>query len=380
MSSNLLFMRIAYILFLVSILIAIWSCSNTKNSVVEPPSPEPFSDGIHHWNLIHPERNYTRFKTNQYEQIAYNLLAYQNADGGWPKNIDWLAIVDADSVKNSMKERDISSTLDNNNTFSQIEYLARVYMLSPKKRFKTGIESGLHYLLKAQNPSGGWRGWDVDAITFNDQVMTGVMGLFLDITENKEQYKWIPKGLVDSINISLQKAIKVTLKCQIIVNGIKTGWCQQHDHKILKPVKARSFELPSITARESVDIVAFLMKIPNPSPEIIESIKAAVKWLELVKIYGIRLDRIPLEEDKIINKEYPYDLVVVDDNKSNPIWARFYDLDSIKPFMCRRDGRVVYKLSEVDPERRTGYAWYGYWPLQLISVEYPEWLKKNGLY
>ena len=71
----------------------------------EPPSLEGFMDGIHHWNLEHKERNYKRLEPTQYREIANNLLAYQNTDGGWPKNIDWLGILPADSVKQALKER-----------------------------------------------------------------------------------------------------------------------------------------------------------------------------------------------------------------------------------------------------------------------------------
>ena len=52
------------------------------------PSIDKLSDGIHHWNLGHPERTYARYTPEQYKEIADNFIAYQNKDGGWPKNID----------------------------------------------------------------------------------------------------------------------------------------------------------------------------------------------------------------------------------------------------------------------------------------------------
>ena len=238
----------------------------------------------------------------------------------------------------------------------------------------------LRYILHNQNKSGGWRGSDVDAITYNDQVMTGVMNLFLDILEQPDHFGWVHKELVDSIKISLNKAIDVTLNCQIVLNGKKTAWCQQHDNETLDPVKARSYELPSITGHESVDVVEFLMRIENPSEEIKQAIVSAVYWLKSVKIEGVRLERIPLKEDEIINQEYPYDNKLVKDSTAPPIWARYYDLEQSKPFLCRRDGRIVYSLDSISPERRTGYAWYGYWPEPLIDTLYPVWLAKNNLY
>ena len=57
-----------------------------------------FEDGIHHWNLYSRIRSGERFDTIDIVGIADNLLAYQNEDGGWPKNIDWLAKLDLDTV------------------------------------------------------------------------------------------------------------------------------------------------------------------------------------------------------------------------------------------------------------------------------------------
>jgi hypothetical protein len=34
------------------------------------------------------------------------------------------------------------------------------------------------------------------------------------------------------------------------------------------------------------------------------------------------------------------------------------------------------KLAEIDNERRTGYAWYGAWPKQLLEKDYPAWKTK----
>lgn len=365
--------------YLFIVLVAFVSiCCNSDNNY-SAIDLSKFDDGIHHWNLFHNQNLYKRYSENQITKIADNLVKYQNTDGGWPKNIDWLAIINIDSLRNTLSERDKQSTLDNNNTYPQIEYLSQVYKTTKIPQYKDCAEKGIIYLLNTQNKSGGWRGWDVDAITFNDQVMTGVMHLFLDITEQHEHYLWVKGFLLDSVQKALQKAIDLTLKCQIVVNGEKTAWCQQHDHITLQPVKARSYELPSITARESVDVIRFLMRIPDPRPEIIESIKSAIQWLEKSKIYGLRLEKIELESKDIINDEYPYDLIVINDSTAKPVWSRYYDMNTNEPFLCRRDGTIVYSLAEISPERRTGYAWYGYWPAELIHQEYPKWLSKQNL-
>jgi hypothetical protein len=39
---------------------------------------------------------------------------------------------------------------------------------------------------------------------------------------------------------------------------------------------------------------------------------------------------------------------------ASPLWARFYELDTTRPFMANRDGKKVYSLAEVERERRNG--------------------------
>ncbi|WP_366910225.1 pectate lyase [Hyphomonas sp.] len=41
--------------------------------------------------------------------------------------------------------------------------------------------------------------------------------------------------------------------------------------------------------------------------------------------------------------------------------------------MANRDGIRVERYDQVDPERRTGYSWYGTWPSSLVAKEYPHW-------
>lgn len=358
------------------LLFAVLGTLPLHSQINKAPSIDGFKDGIHHWNLEHKERNYQRYNpTNQYVEIAKNLLQYQNADGGWPKNVDWLAILPVDSVKNALKERYKQSTLDNRNTFPQVEYLADVYQLTRKEEYKQGVINGLNYLLKTQNKSGGWRGWDVDAITFNDEVTTGALELFLKIKSGDRSFSWLDDNIKQRIYNAYQRGLEAILKCQVVQDGVKTAWGQQHDHKTLLPVQARSYELPGIAARESCDVITFLMNIPHPTLEIVEAVKAAVAWLQKSEIKGIRIDRIPLVSDEIINHEYPYDNVVVEDATAKPIWARYYELTDNTPFMCTRAGQKVWSLSDVNAERRTGYEWYGYWPEQIYTL-YKEWLPR----
>src|SRR5690606_15588133 len=110
-----------------------------------------------------------------------------------------------------------TSTLDNHTTFTQVEYLAQAYGLSGDARFRDAAARGIQYILNAQNKSGGWRGSDVDAITFNDGVMVGVMKLLRRVSEETEAYNWVDDSVRASASTAFDRAIACTLHCQIVV-------------------------------------------------------------------------------------------------------------------------------------------------------------------
>ena len=86
------------------------------------------------------------------------------------------------------------------------------------------------------------------------------------------------------------------LRTQYVQNGVKTVWAQQYDHTTLRPVKARAYELPGLSAGESAQVVALLMSIENPSPEVIEAVRCAVAWFERTRIEGKRVETVSLPE------------------------------------------------------------------------------------
>ncbi len=336
---------------------------------------EKFEDALNHWYMDHRKASYERYGVEEYQAIADNIVAYQNEDGGWPKNLDWLAKLSPDSVKQALKPRHRLSTLDNRNIYTQIEYLSGVYTLTGEKRYRESASRGIDYLLTSQYPNGGWRGWDADAITYNDGCIAGVLFLWYDVLHNEPIYGWIKSATRRKIKDSMERGIELILKTQYLQNGVKTIWGQQHDHATLLPCKARAYEHPSLAASESSELLMLLMQLEEPTPEIIEAVKAGCAWLEANKIEGKRVETIEMPEGNPEDPNIKRDRRLVDDPEAKPLWARFYELSDNTPFLCNRDGVKVYRLEDVAPERRVGYAWYGTWGGKVLK-EYRKWLKR----
>ena len=337
-----------------------------------------FADGIHHWDIFSPIRNYRRYETDEFEGIADQLLKFQNADGGWPKNIDWLGKLDPAFVRQEIPSHHWESSYDNRNTYPQIRYLAEAYEKTGNTSYRDAAVAGIGFVIKSQHASGGWRGADVDAITFNDDVMVGIMELLYDIELKKYPFGWIDDNLRELVVRAFDAALTVTLKCQVPIDGRLTGWCQQHAHETLLPVKARSYELPSVTPWESSEIVAFLMTLEHPSEDVKASIKAAIQWLESAAIQGYSYKEIPIEPRAFHQTTRDFDRVFIRDSSAPRVWARYYDLDKGKPFLCKRSGEIVYDYNtDISYERRVGYEWYGFWPEKVLAA-FPLWYQKYG--
>lgn len=336
-----------------------------------------FADAVGHWSKTHGKSGYARYSSDQYREIAGNVVAYQNEDGGWPKNLDMMARLDPDSVRSTIDAKHLKSTLDNRNVYTQVEFLARVFTLTGDTVYLRSARRGMEYMLATQYPNGSWRGWDADAATFNDGIMYGVLSTWLEVLEGKPYYAWVDDDLKTRIAASWDRGLDLVLKTQYVRDGVRTVWAQQYDHETLQPVQARSYELPGLSAGESADIVMLLMRIDRPSDAVVEAVRAAAAWFERSKIEGKRVETVSVPEGLPEDPQIRKDRVLVDDPDADPIWARYYELDTGRPFFCKRTGEKVYSLAEVPAERRVGYAWYGNWGSKVLK-KYPEWLEKIG--
>jgi PelA/Pel-15E family pectate lyase len=317
------------------------------------------------------------------DSVAERMLLYQRNNGGWPQP-GGNAIDYSKTLSESLKAQLLSdkgkldTEIDDKSTTNEIKYLITTYKSTNNPDYKKAAENGIKYLLTAQNPVGGWGQFFPDTssyrkhITYNDNAMIDVMSVLKYASEGTNNFETIDKTLIPQAKLAVEKGITCILKTQVIQKGTLTAWCAQHDRVSLKPAKARAFELPSISGNESIGIVTFLMSIDNPSAEIKKAINAAATYFESVKIVGIKTQDIADP-----NQPSGKDRVVVADPNST-LWARFYDLETNKPFFTGRDSVPRSALADIENERRIGYAYYGTWPAKFLSSDYPAWVKKWG--
>lgn len=316
--------------------------------------------------------------TDEAKRIADNLVLYQLESGAWQKNVYFPAEITAEHKKEiSANKKHVEwGTIDNGSTTTEIIYLSKMYNVIRDEKYKKAALKGIEYLLEAQYENGGWPQFFPNAkgyarhITYNDNAMVNVMRVLQDIFEYDPLYWYVPTSLREKAKTAFDKGVQCILATQVVQDGKPTVWCAQHDFETLAPAKARAYELPSLSGQESDNIVLLLMDIPNPSPEIVAAVENAIAWFEKSKIEGIRLEYYRNDEGK-------RDYRVVACEKCPVLWARFYELDTNRPFFCDRDGIKKYDVSQIGHERRTGYSWYNN-DGRSVLTRYKMWKREMG--
>lgn len=319
------------------------------------------------------------------DEVAENMLVYQRSYGGWPKAVDGKKVVYEHALNEGQKrqirlgENAEDGTIDNKATSREIRYLVKAYKQTQNARYLQAAQKGVDYLLAAQYENGGWpqyypakklyRG----QITYNDDAIVNVVNILQDIIEKTNDFDAVDTAYISKSQRAINKAVTCILNTQVKVNGTLTAWAAQYDEKTLVPAKARAFEPASLSSSESVGIVRFLMRLPDPSPQVKTAILSAMDWFERVKITGFSTRDLtapdqPTGKDRILIKD-----------EASTIWARFYDIQSFEPIFIGRDAIIRKSLAEIDNERRIGYAWYGIWPQKLKDKDFLNWKKINGL-
>ncbi len=298
------------------------------------------------------------------QRIAANVLSFQTAKGDWPKNTDTSAKpYEGDPAK-------IKGTFDNSATVGELRFLARFFRATAKVKARDAFIKGIDHILAAQYPTGGWPQTSPPGksypryITFNDNTMINLMELLRDVA-GREEFQFVDEERRLAARKAFEAGVRCILKCQVRVNSALTVWCAQHDEVTLEPRPARAYELISLSGSESAEILILLMSLDQPGPEVIKAVKDGVRWFEKVKLTGLR--------QQIVDGNK----VIVRDLDAPPLWARFYEIGTDRPFFCGRDGVKKYQIDEIEPERRNGYGWYGDWGTE-VAHRFAKWSATQG--
>jgi PelA/Pel-15E family pectate lyase len=329
------------------------------------------------------ERDAAWYRSAEGRQRGKIILSFQTPAGGWSKNLNFAAHARAkgegfapDNTTKFLGTNDNDQaldrgwsyvgTIDNGGTTTPLRFLARVIASLPEAEsaaYRAGFERGIEYLLAAQFPNGGWpqvwplQGGYHDAITYNDGAMVNVLRLLDEVAAGKGDFAFVPQPLRQRAAQAVDKGLRCILATQVVHDGQRTVWCQQHDVLTLQPTSARNYEMVSLCSGESTGILLFLMSRGSADSNVVSAIEAGVKWIEAVKI-----------SDKAFRNVGSEGRLLVPSPGSDPLWARYYAIGSNQPLFGERDKTIHDDVAEISRERRQGYAWFTDAPEQVLRA------------
>ena len=317
------------------------------------------------------------FGSDEAKRLATVVISFQIPSGGWSKHLDFTKGPRAPGMHWSSQSSGKDGwhyvgTFDNRSTTEQLRLLAGVFGETRRDEFKAAFLKGLDYVFDAQFPNGGWpqvyplEGGYHDHVTFNDDAMVHILQLLDEVARRDPQFSFVDEERRKRAATALENGIRCILKAQVVQNGRKTVWCAQHEPLTLAIAPARYIEPQALSGGESVAIVRFLMKIPNPPPSIVSAIEDAVAWFERSKITGIRA----VKQDGPTRYQK-------DPESKEVRWARFYHEATNQPmFPGGQSGSVYDSFEQMAAENRVAYDFYVQSPADLLAKDLPKWRSK----
>lgn len=360
------------------------------------------------------------------------VISFQTPAGGWSKNLAMdaprargqsYATANLAPVASGPGDFDEPAdpnwhyvgTLDNDATNTELHFLALLSAALPGHdgdTFRASFLRGVHYLLNAQFPNGGWpQVWPLeggyhDAITFNDDAVTESAELLNDAASGQrittqpsaeelafahspfasahgemhtpqatvQDFTFVPPALRAEARSAVANAIHCILITQVRVPApdgkgtVLTVWPQQSDPLTLQPVAARNFEPPALSAGESSSVVEFLLSLPHPSPAVVHSVQAADAWFEAHKITGYAW---------VGGRNTPGGRHLEAKADAGPLWPRYTSLTTGKPIFADRDKTIHDNVMDLSLERRNGYNWYTREPVAALA-DFQTWSARVG--
>jgi len=361
-----------------------------KRAGITTPTEPPHGSGARSMPL---DRDVQWYASADALRIADNIVSFQTPAGGWGKNFDlgkgprvpgemyapnnvsrFLSSGDFDAPKDP--DWNYIGTIDNDATIAEIEFLAKVISangVAKNSPYLASFLRGIHYLLAAQFPNGGWpQVWPLeggyhDAITYNDNAMVQVMQIMRHIAEGDDEYGFVSADVRAQAAAAYKHALQCVFATQLTIGGKLTVWAQQYDALTLKPTSARDYEMPAKCSGESDDVLIMLMDdLPDPDAQVQHAIRSAAAWFKKTAIDGQTYG--PTANGRGLTPK----------PGAEPIWARYYQIETDKPIFGDRDKSIHDDLYELSSERRNGYGWFGSEPqialdrFEIWSQQHPE--------
>lgn len=307
--------------------------------------------------------------------VADQIVSFQTPAGGWGKNVDRSGPLRKQGQNWVATGTSYVGTIDNDATTTELRFLARVQARAPAaeaSRYRAAFARGLRYLLDAQYPNGGFpqvyplEGGYHDAITFNDDALVDVARLLASVGRREGDYAFVAPALAREARAAVDRVVQLILATQVTSGGVRTAWGQQVDALTLAPVGARNFEPPALASHESATVLAFLMALPDPSPQVTAAVHAGAAWLK----------RAALRDIAWTGGASPEGRKRVARPGDGPIWSRYYDIATMQPIFGDRDRSIHDDVNEISLERRNGYGWYGIWPASVLAA-YDTWSRAH---
>jgi PelA/Pel-15E family pectate lyase len=338
------------------------------------------------------DRSAAWYGTDEAVLMAANIISYQTPAGGWSKNIDptkhprqpgesfshdnlsrFLGAGDFDQPLDA--HWNYVGTFDNDATVTELHFLAKVATAAGATggaASRAAFQRGLDYIFNSQYPNGGWpqvyplEGGYHDAITINDGAMIQVLELVQAIASGDAEFGFLSSDTHARAVICAQRGLACILAAQIVVDGRRTAWCQQHDMITLAPASARNYEMPALVSNESAGILIFLMSLPHPGADVIAAVHDGTAWFEKTGLYNLKFKPASDGSGRRLQAS----------PGAGPLWARYVEIGSNHPVFGDRDKTIHDDLNEISKERRDGYSWFGESSKHALD-QYATWAKAH---